>query len=286
MSRRVVTGATGTVGAELVRRLLGDGHQPVVVVRDPLAAPALRAAGAEVVVADLEVEGAWQAQLHGADMVWHLGLPRLSPPLRRRGAERDAARAAAAAGNLRRAVGDAPVVLASHVVASVAPELRLAGAVRSAERALAHPELRVVRLGWGYGPEGFVAAMVRGLAQGRYRIVGAGENRMPLIAPEDAVTALLAAGGLDPGVVVAAEDTIPTQLELVHAACAAIGATRPDRLPPRMAALSFGGALVAALTASASADTAALTAAGWAPVRDWRTDLVGISRGGVASAAG
>jgi nucleoside-diphosphate-sugar epimerase len=148
----------------------------------------------------------------------------------------------------------------------------------AAEDALRTPGARVVRLGWVYGHTGVIVAMVDGLRTSRFRLVGAAANAMPLISPDDAAAAMRAAADSPPGVYAAAEDAVPTQKELVHAICAATGALRPDHLPPRMAALSFGGALVEGLMASVPLGPGRLREAGWTPDADWRSDLLRLTR--------
>jgi hypothetical protein len=66
--RIVVTGATGFIGSALVAHLSARGDEVVVVTRDAARAPA----GAEVVVGEVEHEGAWQQAIDGADGVVHL----------------------------------------------------------------------------------------------------------------------------------------------------------------------------------------------------------------------
>ena len=73
--RVVITGATGLVGRPLVQALRADGHPVTALVRDVArAAKALGAAGegVELVAADLEAPGPWQASLAGAHAIVHL----------------------------------------------------------------------------------------------------------------------------------------------------------------------------------------------------------------------
>ena len=45
MARYFVTGATGFLGGELAKQLIGRGHQVVALVRDPAKASLLRTLG-------------------------------------------------------------------------------------------------------------------------------------------------------------------------------------------------------------------------------------------------
>ena len=290
MAVHFLTGATGLVGGALLRSLLADGHEVRALVRNVASGPALAAQGAEVVVGDLMRPAAWLHQLEDAEVVWHAGLPRLAPPLRGRGVRRATGEAAAGAAALAAAVGERPVVLASTIlvlgdrpgeaVAEDAPArpVAMGRPAAAAEDALRTPGARVVRLGWVYGHTGMIVAMVHGLRTSRFRMVGAGANAMPVVSPGDAAAAMRAAAAAPPGVYGAAEDDVPTQRELVHAICAATGALRPDHLPPRMAALSFGGALVEGLMASVPLGPGRLRDAGWTPAADWRQDLLRLTR--------
>jgi nucleoside-diphosphate-sugar epimerase len=66
-----VTGASGFVGAELVKVLVARGHQVFGLARCPEAAQRLRHAGAIPVMGDLLEQGQWQDEA-AADWVFHL----------------------------------------------------------------------------------------------------------------------------------------------------------------------------------------------------------------------
>jgi nucleoside-diphosphate-sugar epimerase len=289
-----LTGGTGLAGAALLASLVGDGDRVIALVRDPRGAARVTAAGADPVFGDLtEAHGTWRARVAEADVVWHCGLPRFSPPVRALGLRAAARAAARGAANLAEAAGDRPVVMASSaLVQGGAPggpvgeddppaPAGLGHVHHAAERALAGTDLRAVRTGWLYGPEGMLAAIAHGLRGRRYRIVGTGTTRLPLLSARDAASAMRAALGLAAGPVLASELPVPTQTEVVHHLCATLGVPRPDHLPPRLASLSLGGAVVASLTASPDVRPGRLAGAGWAPADDWRRDLVSrIAEGG------
>ena len=168
-------------------------------------------AGAEPLHTDAEGLGSWAREIADVEIVYHLGLPRIEPPLRRAGARRRARLAATGAAALRAAVGDRPVVMASTGLlygAAGAPavdddpahgRLALAQAARRAEAELEGPGLRVVRLPWVYGPTGLMRDLIVGLRTRRYRVVGPGDNPWSLLAVDDAASALVAAAGGSPG---------------------------------------------------------------------------------------
>jgi nucleoside-diphosphate-sugar epimerase len=70
--KALVTGATGFLGAHLTRALLQRGHTVRILARSAERAAELRAAGAEVRVADASDERSLQGCAAGMDVVFHL----------------------------------------------------------------------------------------------------------------------------------------------------------------------------------------------------------------------
>ncbi len=68
----LVTGATGFLGASLVRRLLSDGARVRVLVRSPSKAKSLAAEGAQVLTGEITDEPAVRAAVEGVSVVYHL----------------------------------------------------------------------------------------------------------------------------------------------------------------------------------------------------------------------
>jgi (4-alkanoyl-5-oxo-2,5-dihydrofuran-3-yl)methyl phosphate reductase len=68
----VVTGATGTVGSEVVRRLAAAGHRVRAVVRDDAAAAGTLGPGVELAPGDLSDPGALEQALTGATRMYLL----------------------------------------------------------------------------------------------------------------------------------------------------------------------------------------------------------------------
>jgi len=286
-----VTGGSGMVGGALIARLAAAGIRVFALARSRRAHELVTQAGAEPVYGDLLHPLGWRREADEADVLWHLGLPRLSPPLRRIGAHRRAREAAEGARALAEAfVGRPAVIASSGLVYGDRPDrpadesdppapLALARAALAAETALAGPETRVVRLAWVYGPAGLARDVIVGLRTGRYRVVGSGDNRWALLGVDDAVSALQAAAAAPPGVYNAAEPDVPTQLEVVRALCAVPGHRRPDHIPPSVGRIALGAAMSAALSASLQMRTDRLRALGWAPAGDWRRDLPSLAEG-------
>ncbi|MEV4560444.1 SDR family NAD(P)-dependent oxidoreductase [Kitasatospora sp. NPDC049285] len=76
MHRALVTGATGTVGNLVARRLLADGIQVRALVRAPGRAAALLPAAVELAAGDVTDEASVRQAVAGCDTVFHVaGLP-------------------------------------------------------------------------------------------------------------------------------------------------------------------------------------------------------------------
>ena len=291
MKVALVTGATGLVGEALVARLRASGVRVLATARSYAAEQAVAAAGAQALHTDVANIGRWRRETDEAEVIFHLGLPRLQPPLRRLAARRRAGPAAAAAAALADLAGGRPVVMLSTGLAygdraaAAADDdptddpAAVAAAALAAEAALAGSDLRVVRAPWIHGPGGLARDLIVGLRIGRFRVIGPGGNRWSMLGAEDAASALIAALGAPAGVYTAAEAEVPTQEEVVSLVCTVPGHRHPDRLPPRFAALSMGGAMSEALSTSLWIRTGRLADHGWAPRQDWREALVRLAEG-------
>ena len=72
MPRRVlVTGGSGFVGQELVRRLVAAGREVTGLARSPASAELLRSLGAEAVPGDILDRGSLDVVMRGCDVVYH-----------------------------------------------------------------------------------------------------------------------------------------------------------------------------------------------------------------------
>jgi len=72
MAKYFVTGATGFIGAELVKQLVGRGHKVVALVRAPERATMLKALGVEIHAGDITDRETLKAPMAGVDGVFHL----------------------------------------------------------------------------------------------------------------------------------------------------------------------------------------------------------------------
>lgn len=277
------------MGRALVARLREAGVRVLGTARTMTARQALVELGAEPLYTDLANLREWEREAADAEVVFHLGLPRLDPPVRRGAARRRAKPAASGAAAVAELAGGRPVVMLSTALAygdratpavdADAPTTRpaLAAAAVAAEAALAPASPRIVRVPWVYGPGGLARDLIVGLRTRRFRIVGPGDNPWALLSADDAAAALVAALDAPPGLYSAAERDIPTQSEVVGVVCGVPGHPRPDHLPPAFAAFSMGGAMSEALGLSLAVRTGRLADHGWAPSGDWRSGLVSLA---------
>ena len=72
MPRYLVTGATGFIGGELTKQLIGRGHQVVALVRSPDKASLLKTLGVELHAGDIRDRESLRAPMQGVDGVFHV----------------------------------------------------------------------------------------------------------------------------------------------------------------------------------------------------------------------
>lgn len=72
MAKYFVTGATGFIGGELVKQLIGRGHKVVALVRAPDRATMLKALGVEMHAGDITDRETLKSPMSGVDGVFHV----------------------------------------------------------------------------------------------------------------------------------------------------------------------------------------------------------------------
>lgn len=72
MAKYFVTGATGFIGGEIVKQLIGRGHKVVALVRSPERAGMLKALGVEMHLGDITDLETLRAPMNGVDGVFHV----------------------------------------------------------------------------------------------------------------------------------------------------------------------------------------------------------------------
>jgi 2-alkyl-3-oxoalkanoate reductase len=298
-----LAGATGAVGKPLVPQLVASGHEVVAMTRTPAKAGALKAAGAEPVVADgLDRAAVTQAVMRAEpDAVIHqmTGLTgagsfkkfdadfELTNQLRTEGIDilLAAAQAAGARRFLAQSYGNwnyersgGPVKTEDDPLDPDPPpnQRRSMAAIRHLERAVAGAGGIALRYGNFYGPgTGFALdGDLVGLARARkLPIVGDGAGVWSFIHVDDAATATVAALERgSPGVYnVADDEPAPVSVWLPELA-EAIGAKPPRHLPTWVGRLAIGEVGLSMMNSIRGASNAkAKRELGWTPrYASWR----------------
>jgi 2-alkyl-3-oxoalkanoate reductase len=260
----LVTGAAGFLGGHVIDLLLARGEQARALVRPGDDAGALSDAGVDVHRGDLGDPGVPEDAVSGVERVLHCAA-RTGPWGPRdeydrtnvRGLEA-LARAALAAG-VRRFVHVSSITVHGNDVRGAADEsapLREERNPYSRSKVAGERLLRrmiedegapvtIVRPGWIYGPRdrASFARIARTIEHGRMVILGAGENRLPLIYASDAARGVLLASEAERAVgrsYLLVNDEPVTQRDFVAAIAAALHAPPPSRHIPYRLGLGLG----------------------------------------------
>jgi nucleoside-diphosphate-sugar epimerase len=301
--RVFLAGASGVIGVRLIPRLSAAGHEVTAMTRSPEKCAALRALGAEPVVADAFDGEAVRSVLGAArpQAVIHqlTSIPRRIKP---RTMARDFAANDRLRGEGTRILVDAAQaagvtrILAQSIAFAYAPGP--AGSVHSEEdplfmdspepfrrsvRALAQLERAVaqaggvsLRYGYFYGPGSSISrsgSIGEDLARRRLPIVGRGEGVWSFVHVEDAAAATVAALTLAaPGVLNIVDNDPAPVAQWLPALAAALGAPPPRRVPVALARPLAGSYGVATMTRAQGASNArARDALDWTPLYpSWR----------------
>lgn len=270
--RVFVTGATGFVGAAVVRELLRRDHEVTGLVRNPAKARALADAGMVVAVGDMwqpqtyrqpavtadavihaaqeKAPGRWNrraiARMHESDLL-------MTRTLANRCAEHGLPFVYTSGGLKYTGNGDAwisedapmrPCLLAKGHADAVAElnEMHQRRGLR----------LLVITPGFVYGPGSIFGDMIEQVRAGRYRVIGDGANYWSLVHIDDLAVlyALALERGRAGGHWFAADEQPLRRREIVDRVAHALGLPRPGRIPGWLVGLWMGFALVEAITVS------------------------------------
>lgn len=297
--RVLVTGATGFVGAAVVRRLAADGHDVEALVRDPARARAQLGGSVRVREGDMRVPDTYVSLVQNVEAVVHAAMlssrGRLTTRRARQLFEADRLMttelAAACVLHGRRLVytggcfdwGDHGEGWIDEQTPLAPSPLGIGHAAMARHLDDQHRDagLDVVRLspGFVYGSGGlFATAFVEQAARDRLRCLGSGRNWWSCIHVDDLATAYAAALTVArPGTAYAVVDDEPLRLrELTDLITDAMGKPRVGTAPPALLALLLGRPLVASLTSSFRIRGDRVRAElGWSPARPRLRDHVG-----------
>ena len=232
-----VTGATGRIGEVLVARLVDQGESVVGLARTEAKAAPIRALGARCVIGSMEDTQALAQGLDGAQTVYHLAGgfrgPGTQTPdqINRIGAEQLAVA-------LSKASPDRVVFTSSAAVYGDRsslwvdeqmppnPHTRYGHSKIAAEAALSGISgLCTVRLAATYGP-GFPWLMAERIRENKGWLPGEGNNFVPTIHVDDAVTGLICLGQSgEPGIYNLADPGPVPLADFYRAVHAAVGGT-------------------------------------------------------------
>ena len=301
--RVFLAGATGMIGRRLLPLLISAGHEVTGMTRSEQRGEALRALGANPVIADALDEPAVAEAVRRArpDAVVHqlTSLPRRIDPRRmKRDFEQndrlrsegthilvDAARAAGATRILAQSIAFAYAPGARGTVHGEddplyldAPEpfRRSANALHDLESSVKDAGGVVLRYGYIYGPGSAISrggSMAEDLARRRLPIVGRGEGVWSFVHVDDAARATVAAlehGG--PGAYNIVDDEPAPVAQWLPVLAGVLGAPRPMRIPALIARIAAGSFGVATMTrAQGAGNERAKRELGWTPVyASWR----------------
>lgn len=213
--RAFVTGASGFVGGALVERLLVDGWDVVALVRSGSDTGKLQSSGVRLEVGDVCQPDGLAEAVQGADVVFHCaaltgvghsindfhqviaqGTKTLLNAAQAAGAKRFVFVSSVAVyelGGASRCDERQPLLASSidpYANAKIAAEAACLDAHRSGG-----VEVSIVRPVFIYGPGdrrgGFLPELVAMMAKGKFRLIGGGDNRIPLVYISDLVDILV-----------------------------------------------------------------------------------------------
>jgi nucleoside-diphosphate-sugar epimerase len=301
--RVFVAGATGAIGAPLLRTLIAEGHDVTGMTRSPAKAQALRTAGAKPAVADaLDADAVMGAVTDARpDAVVHelTSIPpsldprkivrdfELTDRLRTEGT-RNLVAAAQAAGASRVVAQSIAFAYAPGPPGTVHDEAdppiadppkqfrRSAAAIAELERSVLGADGLVLRYGYFYGPGTSISrtgSLGQEVAKRRLPIIGGGHGEWSFIHVDDAARATASAltNGASGAYNVVDSEPAPVR-EWIPALAEALGAKPPLRVPAWLARPLAGEyGLTTMMQAQGASNARAKAELGWTPRHaSWR----------------
>jgi 2-alkyl-3-oxoalkanoate reductase len=283
-----VTGATGFVGAAVVREMVAAGHRVTALVRTPERARLLPA-GVHPVIGDMLRPETYRDAAAAAEAVVHTAQVRVKGRVTKGKLARLAAANDVMTAELARVCADngSRLVYTSGCFGYgdrgadlITEDTPLSPTPLGAEHARQVGRLRALRaeegldvvilhLGFVYGPGGtFKNVFYDQARRGRLRCIGDGANYWSLVHVDDAAAAYVAAvdrapAGTEYNVV---DDEPLTLREFVDELTTALGKGRAGNVPRALASLAAGPSAIASLTSSYRVSNSRIrTRLGWRP---------------------
>jgi nucleoside-diphosphate-sugar epimerase len=285
-------GGTGFIGQEVIKEGVAAGHTVRALGRSDTSRAKLAGLGAQPVAGDASDPASWGEELRGADVVIDLLQPALPKRLTHGNvAKMSAQRQAFTAGVLKALEGlpdgERPILFCISGADDLQPgadgridhksplreEYVGFSAIGIPVRRLAERspvDATFVYFGnLVYGPgKAFAELIVDGLKKRKARVLGKGDNHLPLVHSSDAARAVVHLAGLERAQLagktfLATDGSGTTQRELFDTTAELMGRKPPGSVPAVIAGLVAGAAGVQTLTLDARDDPAALVATGF-----------------------
>ena len=288
----VVLGGSGFIGRAVVAAAGAAGIEVLAVARSDSSAATVQALGAQVVRGDVGSPAGWITRCAGAEAIIDLTQPVIPARLTVRAIRRIAQRRVETTRAMLQALaaqrfGPGPLWISVSGTDDLLPDdaglLSSRSGLRSAARGFAHIGLPVraalqasavdaafLYLGqMVYGPgKSYAGFVVDALRTGKAKMVGPGNNTLPLTHVDDAAAALVHLLALDRRqlvgrTIVAVPATGATQRELFALTAAALGRPAPGSVPAPLVAVVAGRISAQVMTLDARCDPDLLTETGF-----------------------
>ncbi|MGZ3694343.1 MAG: NAD-dependent epimerase/dehydratase family protein [Bdellovibrionota bacterium] len=284
-----ILGSTGFIGTEVVREALDSGWTVTALVRSQEAFNRLRNLGAKPILGDADNITAWVSEVEGQDVLIDLIQPKIPKRLTNSSIEKISLERQLLTNKITaalRKLKSCPLFISVSGVDDLEADrqgrISSSSLVKREPSGFAHigiPVRRIVEasgvpaafvyLGTVYGPgKTFAEIIVPRLAQGKWKIVGKGANRTPLVHVEDVARGLVHLAGLGPThtvgkTFVLADAAGTTAKELFTHTAQLMGAKTPGHVPAWLASLVAGEILVETMIRDLVADPSGLLATGF-----------------------
>jgi nucleoside-diphosphate-sugar epimerase len=284
-------GATGFIGQRVVREALAAGWQVKALVRSQAAAKELAALGAIPVIGDASDSSSWSSAVQETQVVVDLVQPKIPGKVTLAAIQQLAAERLSITQQMLDVLqhlpsDQRPLLISVSGTDDLQPDVdsRIGpfSKLKSHLQGFGHIGIPVrqlversgvdavfVYLASVYGPgKTFADVIAPKIAAGRWKVIGGGGNRMPLIHVDDAARALVHVAGLKRSsthgrTFVVAHEAALTARQFFDDTASVIGAPKPGRAPGWLASLVAGKILVETMTRDLVVDSSNLTASGF-----------------------